>query len=1240
MAATVNSAGQKPVSVGVFVDVPNSTPISPVQLSANDIRMPQESGSQNIANGDAATLPLPTPNFSIPPHLMGRNIENPAEDLVTRGRKPQKPRLGVKVPYRNLTSQIVTQDELAQELLERSLKKYPVHDTPEGGDIFFAIKLTQRLANHIAPSSSSSSGATAAQPTDVLPKTDLSVKSGNIVSEKNSSAQEQKVIADDKELLAILEGDVDPNWIPEIKATPQCQLQRTVPSTVPTNGNHFTTPPKLDPLLEKELALKQLMEFETTPRKKKTDKLQEKSPKKPKQNVKKPAIDALTENNAHNVTTEVKKVPKENDVAELKKKKNRKRKAVVVASDNVKKKKLSTKNVSENIENGRADRNKVKKLQKDSKKINSTDKKISENVVKVIESVVKSSAEMEKINESQSSVQDTKCDLPDKPSEVDTKGLHRESSVENVKNHLDKNKASVEDAVSTNAVPNNENNTPVSEVSNLKNRADNSERNIGRGINKDNGEDQKLPDASSGSKKRCRRSEVDKLLIDEGAINLLYEAELGDSRRRSAVCDNDVSSNNNLKKPIKPKLNSSRWKKKNLLLKTRLVKNAVLRLKSLQNPAVNLRAKRQLLCTSDHQQSADSKMAPPKRMESRETLRSPPPSTVHFDPPSPTQSLPCPPRLQLRAEASRIIRRHSSSSNFSSRSTSPTVIPRTSCDTGINQHKSEYTSDGQSAKKVVYESQLKSITKQGAEARKKGVPIFIRKAEPLQTYKDKKGKEKEFNGTVSIQKEVTGASKSAKTSSTRIADSKTLPRLKTSISQKEHESKEVLLPNAPKNVSLDKSKFNPDVTKMHQKNSHKEKLPKSAKLSEENSVMKAKKKDRTQKSEVTGMPVVVSSSLEKSPVSATDVEAELTTCLAEAASAFAAEDRSLQVSSSGQNTQVVARSKLSTPNPAQKKDTNRSHPQSPNAASYVTLVKTLENDVQKQKRKDDEHAKSRTSIRQNAGTVSYRELSIRRYNGLVQIIMNPASTKMKNALNLQVLRELRGALSQMKRDDSCRAVLLTSTGGLFCQGVDLHCVLLSNIERRKAVAQEFAFAIKDFVRTLAHFNKPLIAGVNGAAVGLGVTMLPFFDMVIASDKATFYTPYAKLGQVPEGGATMTFQYMFGNCLTSELLFGCRRITASEALHFGLVTRILWPDRFQEELIPIVRGVSAQSTQAMEATKALLRHGLRTKLEASLESEIHLLVQHWCTTECQNNIRNFLEAYEEISLQRQRIDPDL
>ena len=71
---------------------------------------------------------------------------------------------------------------------------------------------------------------------------------------------------------------------------------------------------------------------------------------------------------------------------------------------------------------------------------------------------------------------------------------------------------------------------------------------------------------------------------------------------------------------------------------------------------------------------------------------------------------------------------------------------------------------------------------------------------------------------------------------------------------------------------------------------------------------------------------------------------------------------------------------------------------------------------------------------------------------------------------------------------------------------------------------------------MATFTKPLVAGVQGAAVGLGVTILPLFDLVIASDKATFYTPYGKLGQIPEGAAIMTLSHVHGSAVVSTELF--------------------------------------------------------------------------------------------------------
>lgn len=83
------------------------------------------------------------------------------------------------------------------------------------------------------------------------------------------------------------------------------------------------------------------------------------------------------------------------------------------------------------------------------------------------------------------------------------------------------------------------------------------------------------------------------------------------------------------------------------------------------------------------------------------------------------------------------------------------------------------------------------------------------------------------------------------------------------------------------------------------------------------------------------------------------------------------------------------------------------------------------------------------------------------------------------------------------------------------------------------------FVSREFIKSLATFNKPIVAGVQGAAIGLGVTMLPLFDLVIASDKATFCTPYGKLGQIAEGAAVFTLSHILGSAIVSsmQIFFG-------------------------------------------------------------------------------------------------------
>jgi chromodomain protein Y len=130
---------------------------------------------------------------------------------------------------------------------------------------------------------------------------------------------------------------------------------------------------------------------------------------------------------------------------------------------------------------------------------------------------------------------------------------------------------------------------------------------------------------------------------------------------------------------------------------------------------------------------------------------------------------------------------------------------------------------------------------------------------------------------------------------------------------------------------------------------------------------------------------------------------------------------------------------------------------------------------------------------------------------------------------------------------------------------------------------------------MAAFSKPIVAAVNGTTMGLGVSILPLCDLVLASDKATFYMPYSDIGQSLEGGASLTFPKLSGSLVrkiqiyprsctdavfpqAGDLVYSGRKITAMEAERIGLVSRVIWHDKYNEYLMPTVQELASKSLQ--------------------------------------------------------------
>ncbi|XP_076352657.1 chromodomain Y-like protein [Tachypleus tridentatus] len=263
----------------------------------------------------------------------------------------------------------------------------------------------------------------------------------------------------------------------------------------------------------------------------------------------------------------------------------------------------------------------------------------------------------------------------------------------------------------------------------------------------------------------------------------------------------------------------------------------------------------------------------------------------------------------------------------------------------------------------------------------------------------------------------------------------------------------------------------------------------------------------------------------------------------------------------------------------------------------------------------------RLSKRQSECAFRYREIAVKKHYNYIQIILVP-NTIRKNSLNIECLRELKEAVVAARKDPSCKVLLLNSYGSIFCSGLDLSVLIGLH---KKQIAEELAIGVKELLQTLASFPKPLVAAVNGLAVGLGVTLLTYCDVVFASDKAVFFMPYCKLGYVPEGAATLTLPQVVGSTVAADMLIRGCRATALQAQSFGLVSEVIWPTRLMEEAVPRVQAIAANHSQVMEATKAMMRCHLWEKLEITLDYEASILPKQWLTPFCQHAMKEATES---------------
>lgn len=212
----------------------------------------------------------------------------------------------------------------------------------------------------------------------------------------------------------------------------------------------------------------------------------------------------------------------------------------------------------------------------------------------------------------------------------------------------------------------------------------------------------------------------------------------------------------------------------------------------------------------------------------------------------------------------------------------------------------------------------------------------------------------------------------------------------------------------------------------------------------------------------------------------------------------------------------------------------------------------------------------------------------------VQIIELSRPDK-KNAFTGAMYHHLREALVAADADQSVSVILLTGAGNAFSAGNDLEDFL--NFPPESVNAPPF-----HFLNALVQVKKPVVAAVNGLAVGIGATMLFHCDLVFAQDSARFSFPFVALGLVPEGASTLLLARLVGHQRASEILLFGDPLSAHEAQATGLVNRVI-PDQ------PVLDFALAQAIRltqlpqgAVLQTKALLKHPAEVLERIKLEAE--------------------------------------
>lgn len=226
-----------------------------------------------------------------------------------------------------------------------------------------------------------------------------------------------------------------------------------------------------------------------------------------------------------------------------------------------------------------------------------------------------------------------------------------------------------------------------------------------------------------------------------------------------------------------------------------------------------------------------------------------------------------------------------------------------------------------------------------------------------------------------------------------------------------------------------------------------------------------------------------------------------------------------------------------------------------------------------------------------------------------------------NALNAATLDELTGAIAQVAGDAGARVLLVTGAGEkAFVAGADITEMQALSAEQ----AMRFSQAGMDVMHALEALPVPVIALVNGYALGGGCELAMACDWIIASERAVFGQPEVNLGIPPGFGGTQRLTRLVGRARALELVTTARQVKADEALAIGLVTRVVSAAELRETGLAVARGIAAKGPVAVRLAKQAVQRGQDLDLANACVVETSLFALAFATADQKEGMRAFVE----------------